>query len=310
MNHELKIKIESNLFPLARPAVEPWDNFPWHLDRSNSCDTWKIHSSQALAIDVFGTLMMLEQSSRDAIFDSACKKLNVPPDGPWHVHLEWLDPKNLLKEPRPTQVDAAAVGRFAFILFEVKFSERQAGCCSQTMRLARVGQAQCNGNFELQVNPANQILERCALTGKGIRYWEVIPQIFRLDSGHDYRPCPFRGQEYQWMRNLVLSRAIAEATHKCSVFAIAYMGPNLPISDYLKRERWATFQSLLRPETLPPIAIEIREFVRTAAAIEPSLAELSVWLDVKFDRVASTLNSNPTGREQSDARFSEGDSAE
>jgi hypothetical protein len=58
MNQELKIKIENNLFPRARPAVEPWEKFPWHLDRSNSCDTWKIHSSQA---------------SRDAIFDSICK---------------------------------------------------------------------------------------------------------------------------------------------------------------------------------------------------------------------------------------------
>ncbi len=45
MDHELKIKIENNLFPLARLAVEPWDKFPWHLDRSNSCDSWKIHSS-------------------------------------------------------------------------------------------------------------------------------------------------------------------------------------------------------------------------------------------------------------------------
>lgn len=212
------------------------------------------------------------------------------------MHLEWLDPTNLLNEPRPTQVDAAVVGRFAFILFEVKFTEHQAGCCWQTMRLASVGQAQCNGNFELQVNPANQILERRALTGKGIRYWEVIPQIFRLNSGDDYRPCPFRGQEYQWMRNLVLSRAIAEATRKCSAFAIAYMGPNLPISDYLESERWSAFQSLLRPETSPPVTVEIREFVRSAAAIEPSLAELSVWVDMKFDRVTSTLKSSAPER--------------
>jgi hypothetical protein len=296
VNHELKIKIENNLFPPARPAVEPWDKFPWHLDRSNLCDTWKIHSSQALAIDVFGTLMILAQPSRDAIFDSICKKLNVPPGGPWQVHLEWLDPKNLLKEPRPTQVDAVAVGRFTFILFEVKFTERQAGSCSQTMRLARVGQAQCNGNFELQVNPANQISNRCALTGKGIRYWEIIPQIFRLDSGDDSRPCPFAGQEYQWMRNLVLTRAIAEATHKSSAFAIAYMGPNLPISDYLKSERWTAFQSLLRPETPAPIAIEIRELMRAAMVIEPSLTELTAWVDMKFDRVTTALKSNVLNR--------------
>jgi hypothetical protein len=285
MHHELKIKIENNLFPLARPAVEPWDRFPWHLDRSNLCDTWKAHSSQALAIDVFGTLMMLEQSRRDAIFDSLCAKLNVPPGGPWQVYLEWSDSTNLLKEPRPTQVDAAAVGRFAFILLEVKFTEHQAGCCSQTMRLSRVGQAQCNGNFELQLNPANQISNRCALAGKGIRYWEMIPQIFRLNSGDDYHPCPFAGQEYQWMRNLVLAHALTEATRKCSRFAIAYMGSHLPMSDSLKSERWATFQSLLRTKTSGPTVIEIRDFLRGAVAIEPRLAELRQWVDMKFDRV-------------------------
>ena len=41
------------------------------------------------------------------------------------------------------------------------------------------------------------------------------------------------------MRNLVLSRAIAEATHKHPAFAIAYMGPDLPISDYIESERSA-----------------------------------------------------------------------
>jgi len=145
--------------------------------------------------------------------------------------------------------------------------------------------------FALQVNPANQILDRCALTGKGIRYWEVIPQIFRLNPGDDYCPCPFRGQEYQWMRNLVLSRAIAEATHKYPAFAIAYMGPDLPISDYIESERWAAFKSLLRQETSPPRPIEIREFVRSAAAIEASLTGLRGWVDMKFDQVTSALKS-------------------
>lgn len=98
------------------------------------------------------------------------------------------------------------------------------------------------------------------------------------------------------MRNLVLSRAIAEATHKYPAFAIAYMGPDLPISDYLDSEGWTAFQNLLRRETSPPIAIEIREFVRGAMAIEPSLTKLRGWVDVKFNRVTSALKSNATDK--------------
>ena len=45
----------ANLFWAARPAVEPWDEFPWHHRSDGQCDRWKPHSSQALAIDVFGT---------------------------------------------------------------------------------------------------------------------------------------------------------------------------------------------------------------------------------------------------------------
>ena len=82
------------------------------------------------------------------------------------------------------------MGRFASILFEVKFTERQAGCCSQTQRLGRVGQAQCNGNFELQVNPANQISNRCALTGKGIRYEERTPADFPPEPRGRLSPLP------------------------------------------------------------------------------------------------------------------------
>ncbi len=45
--------------------------------------------------------MMLEQSSRYAIFDSACKKLNVPPGGPgrstWSRSIWQISSKNLAR---------------------------------------------------------------------------------------------------------------------------------------------------------------------------------------------------------------------
>lgn len=274
MDDAVRRKVEANLFRAARRAVEPWDKFPWHADRNNVCDTWKPHSSQALAIDVFGTLKMLEQSQRDAIFDALCRKLSIPVGGPWQVHLEWSDPQNLLKEPRPTQVDAVVEGRQSFILFEVKFTERQAGCCSQPPK-------QCDGNYRWQTNPDNQVKARCALSGKGVRYWEFIPQIFRLSSDADHTPCPFASEEYQWMRNLVLSRAIAQARNIHTAFAIAYVDhPALHIPGYFQGRAWAEFVRLLRPDAPPLGLMELRQFTR-----DSNLSELNAWIETKLKKV-------------------------
>ncbi len=271
MEDALKRKVEANLFPAARHAVVPWEKFPWHVDRNKVCDTWKPHSSQALAIDAFGTLKMLEQSQRDAIFDALCRKLSIPAAGPWQVHLEWSDPLNLLKEPRPTQVDAVAEGRQSFILFEVKFTERKAGSCSQPPK-------QCNGNYKCQTNPENQVKARCALSGKDVHYWDFIPQVFRLSSSDNYEPCPFAGEEYQWMRNLVLSRAIAQARSIHSAFVIAYVDhPALHIPSYFRSTAWTEFADLLQPDVPPPFQLELRQFTR-----DFNLPELNAWIETKL----------------------------
>jgi hypothetical protein len=49
-------RIKDNLFPTARAAIENWEAFPWHRDRHGNIQTWKNGSSQALAIDFFGTI--------------------------------------------------------------------------------------------------------------------------------------------------------------------------------------------------------------------------------------------------------------
>ena len=67
MNKATRDKIKRNLFPAAHSAVEPWDEFRWHTDRGGECDTDKDNSSQALAIDVFGTLSQIK--SRHHIFN-------------------------------------------------------------------------------------------------------------------------------------------------------------------------------------------------------------------------------------------------
>lgn len=108
MDEGTRQRIEANLFHAARAAIADSDSFPWHRDRQGHCDTWKRYSSQALAIDLFGTLKTTSDPAQRLILDRFAAEIGLPTGGPWKVELEWRDEKNRLQEePRArTQVDA------------------------------------------------------------------------------------------------------------------------------------------------------------------------------------------------------------
>ena len=215
-------QIRANLFPASHAAIGDWSTFPWHRDGRGFIQTYKLESSQALAIDVFGTIKASPE--RDCILAGLARHCGVPDDGPWTLALEWTDPANLLNEQRPTQVDAIAFGQRALLVIECKFTET-GGSCTQPIPIssgANSGLRQCTGNYVMQTNPVNGRAGRCALTEKGIRYWETIPQIFGLGSSCDYSPCPFKGDAYQWMRNMVLSNRLAVAHDVSAATMVAY----------------------------------------------------------------------------------------
>lgn len=56
--------VRENLFPASLGAIEDWEAFPWHRDRTNRIQAHKAHSSQAIAIDVFGTIKMSTDRDR------------------------------------------------------------------------------------------------------------------------------------------------------------------------------------------------------------------------------------------------------
>lgn len=89
--------VRENLFPASHGAIEDWETFPWHRDRTNRIQAYKVHSSQAIAIDVFGTLKT--STDRDRIFDAIAERVGVAPGGPWAITLEWTDTDRLLGEP-------------------------------------------------------------------------------------------------------------------------------------------------------------------------------------------------------------------
>jgi hypothetical protein len=295
MDADIRSKVAANLFPPARSAVEPWDAFPWHLDRSGRCDTWRSHSSQALAVDVFGSLKVAPQADRDAIMDALAGSWGLPTGGPWRVELEWVDPVNHLTEKSPTQVDAIATSPSSLICFECKFTER-GGRCSQTRRLpsgTHMGAVQCNGNYTRQTNPLNGKQSRCALSGKGIRYWEIIPEVFGYGADADHEPCPFAGCWLQWMRNLTLCWEVACHEGLKPPVAIVYADScKLQFPAELRSPGWSQFMSALRQEAIVFRSMPYRSLIALArqavadAGGDTALWDsLDAWVDGKIRRV-------------------------
>jgi hypothetical protein len=282
--------IEANLFPYAHPAVEPWDKFRWHSAAGESCDTWKEHSSQALAIDVFGTLKM--HPGRDAALDALAVELGLPTGGPWEVALEWRDPDNWLHEKTRTSVDAMARSPKALILFECKFSERDGGDCSQTHPILagrHKGMRQCNGYYAPQVNPVNKLEARCALTAKGIGYWDHVPAVFGFPAEASMAPCPFAGGWFQWMRNLTTCYAVAQQHGQRAAFVVAYAdGPGLHMAQRVKLADWQWLTNRVEPNAVILRALSVQTLLglaQKAAPQDPIWPELLTWVERKVSSV-------------------------
>ena len=95
-------------------------------------DTHQINSSQALAIDWFGTIK--NSPERDLILNSLVSKLGLPEESNWKVCLECADEYNRLEEKRQTLVDAVTWNVKSLIFFECKFTESGGDSCSQTQK--------------------------------------------------------------------------------------------------------------------------------------------------------------------------------
>ena len=281
--------IEANLFPAAQ-AVQPWQSFRWHSAASNVCDSYKEHSSQALLIDVLGTLKVSPQ--RDQIMDRLAQALGLPAGGPWEIELEWHDPDNLLKEKTSTWADAMAVSPHTLILFEGKFCEADGGACSQTRPIAsgrHQGLTQCNGTYTPQVNPLNGRRAPCALSGKGLRYWEIVPEVFSFPNDLGYRPCPFAGPWFQWMRNLTVCWEAARHWQRQPAFLLVYAdGPTLPMAERIHSADWQRFLRQVRRDA---ITVETRsyqalvEMAHVACPEDPLWPALAQWVQRKISSV-------------------------
>jgi hypothetical protein len=281
----MRKQVESNIFHAAHRAIPDWETYPWHT-RSGGIDAWQPNSSQALSIDVFGTLRAFEnQAARNAVMNAIAERLGLEPDHGWKIDLEWMDDKNGLKEPRRTQVDVRAQGQKNLILMECKFTEQDGGSCSQVNPLQKgehKGKRQCTGAYRLQTNPVNGREARCALTAKGIRYWDLIPEIFNFDSRQEYDKCPFKGGWFQWMRNLALCAELARANPLRPKVVVVYVdSAHMPFKRKIDSGEWEGFVGALKTKKILSILSYGQVLELGEIALEPFDAERLIWKDLK-----------------------------
>ena len=285
--------LRRNIFGPGQAAIADWHRFPWHHDQRGEVQSDKVQSSQALAIDVFGTIKASSDASRDAVMDAIACSAGLSVGGPWQVDLEWCDPQNLLREPTPTQVDVLVESPRTILVIECKFTEAP-GSCSQTARMRSgraIGQRQCNGRYEPQSHPATGVTSHCVLSGKRIRYWDVIPDVFALDPLQVYDPCPFARGAYQWMRNMVLAAELGRTSGKASRCMIAFAaGGNFPTEKKIRNSNWLP---PLRTDRLAPFAMSFQQIAELAAQVDGDIrwTDLSHWVDSKLDAVRSKTRS-------------------
>jgi hypothetical protein len=281
--------IKANLFAASHAAILDWNAFPWHRDSQDAIQTHKVQSSQALAIDVFGTIKV--SPDRHRLLGSLAQKCGLPEDGPWEIELEWIDQKRLLGERRPTQIDAIAFGARALLVIECKFTE-SGGRCTQPDAIssdgAHKGLRQCNGNYEMQTNPVNGVDARCALTGKGIRYWDddAVPKLFGLSADHDHRPCPFKGEAYQWMRNVVLADRLASARGVRGAVIAAYADSDkFPLARKVRSGFWESVVPSV-PNLVTPMSFQSIVTLAQSLSARPSeWNALASWVLRKIGEV-------------------------
>lgn len=231
MISEKILSIQNNIFPNALKSIPSPHSIKWHKYANLP------NSSQVLAIDVFGTIKM--SKFKDEIVNEICKNANINTGSDWNIEFEYEPQKNILNEPKSSQIDVRIYSDKTELILECKFTERKGGTCSQTRRIkkgANINIIQCNGNYGLQTNPVNDITSKCSLTGKGIKYWDYIPNIYGIDVSQDYQPCPFNNGNNQWMRNLSIID-YNKSNGKNSKFIIVYVeSDKLPISESIKTD--------------------------------------------------------------------------
>jgi hypothetical protein len=175
----------------VRSATQRWQRHRWFRS---------MRSSQALAQSLFANLR--ELGRLDALAGLRAEDDLVASPWPaffsdvggWSAELEYA--VDYLGEPRSTSVDVLLTGA-SRVAVECKLAEADVGTCSRPRR-PRTDPDHCNGSYAVQMARTAP----CALTERGVKYWDYIPDLFDISSAIVHRPCPLH-TTYQLVRNVL-----------------------------------------------------------------------------------------------------------
>ncbi|MFA9562197.1 MAG: hypothetical protein ACERKU_07665, partial [Nitrospirota bacterium] len=134
---------------------------------------------------------------------------------------------------------------------------------------------------------------RCALSEKGIQYWDIIPKVFHLDAQTDYQPCPFAGPAYQWMRNLVVAYKVGRQKNKQPAVVMVYADhPGLPMAQKVRSKEWIQFARTVKQDQVPlhvrsyqEILTLVQETTHQGSGEQTLWRELGEWVERKMSAI-------------------------
>ena len=222
---------------------EEFATIPWHSHAASE------RSSQVFAISAFGPLRRnrcRDHVIADLVSASFPSAKTVARPRRWDVLLESQCPE-LLSEygsKQPTQIDVLLKSSAAVIAIESKFltdaREGFGGCGQYTS-------GKCEGYHGVGSDKTTRSAAWCRLEHwDGIRsprtYWAFGKSFFRPDVMREQAPgdlCPFKGANYQLMRNFLFAAALAmrEGKPQFGVLAISPEKTQGVLSDQITRFR-------------------------------------------------------------------------
>lgn len=153
-------------------------------------------SSQALAQSVFGAFKVAGRLDLLSQVPAECGRRAFG-NTTSETRLSMETEVRTLNEPRPTQLDVYLETEGYRIAVECKFCEPEYTSCSR-VRSDKLETPICDGTFTRQQGRHM----RCALSERGISYWDFIPELFDWDAARDRSPCPLL-PTYQIVRNVL-----------------------------------------------------------------------------------------------------------
>ena len=170
-------------------------------------------SSQALTQSVFGALAATGHLTALGALTAECGR-SAFTETPNQLDMTLEQDVNWLGEPRPTSIDVCFESPQYRIAVECKLSESVFGTCSRP-RLPRDNPFRCNGTYTVQRGRR----DRCALTERGVRYWQHAPAVFTWNPDIDHSPCPL-ARTYQLVRNVLAATVRQDRVETASGHAL------------------------------------------------------------------------------------------